>query len=144
MGVLTDFVVTSRSEIQRVCDSDNPSKEFAGLEAKGIDTVKLGTLHAILVRTEFDPSFMNGDPLASGGDDGPWVVELPADLVQRLAALDAKQIGDAAAKWGKTEEFSPQYDNWPPEEVHEILKGIANLCAKAIAARKSVLIWMAL
>src|SRR5437879_5564781 len=105
MGVLTDLVVATRAEAQRVCDSDNPSREFSGLDAKGIDTVKLGTLHAILTGTEFDPSLIPGDLLASGGDDGPWVIEVPADLVKRLAALDTKQVAEAATKWAKTAEF---------------------------------------
>jgi len=141
---LTDFVVVDRSEAQRVCDATCPSEEFSGLDAKGIDTVKLGTLYAVLTEIEFDSAFMSGDPLASGGDEGPWVVEVPADLVQRLAKLDAKQLAAVAAKWAKTEEFSPQYDNWPAEAVHEVLAELVKLCTQAMAARKSVLLWLSL
>jgi len=64
--------------------------------------------------------------------------------VQRLAKLDAKQLAAVAAKWAKTEEFSPQYDNWPPEAVHETLSELARLCTQAVAAKKSVLMWMSL
>src|SRR4051794_38827478 len=98
MGVLTDFVVADRADARRVCDSDCPSQDFAGLDAKGIDTVKLGTLHAILTRGDFNPSFM-GDTLCSGGDDGPWVSEVPPDLVRRLAALTPRQLTAAGKKW---------------------------------------------
>jgi hypothetical protein len=141
---LTDFVVADRADAQRVCDSDCPSEEFSGLEAKGIDPVKLGTLYAVLTETEYDPSFVGGDPICDGGEEGPWVIEVPNDLVQRLAKLDAKQIGAVAAKWTKTEEFSPKYDNWPPELVHEVLSDLAKLCAQAAAVKKSVLLWMSL
>jgi hypothetical protein len=145
MSVLTDFVIAGREDAQRVCDSTCPSKEFSGLDAKGIDTIKLGTLYAHLTETEFDPQFIIGDdPLATGSDEGPWVMEVPPDLVQRLAALDARELAAVAAKWAKTEEFSPQYDNWPPEAVHEILVEFAKLCTKAVAARQSVLMWMCL
>jgi hypothetical protein len=144
MGVLTDFVVADHKDAQTVCDAAYPSEEFSGLEAKGIDPVKLGTLYAVLTETEFDPSFISGDPLASGGDEGPWVVEVPPDLVQRLAKLDTKQLAAAAAKWAMTEEFSRQHDNWPAEAVHEVLVELAKLCTKAVAARKSVLMWMSL
>src|SRR5262249_37203993 len=113
-------------------------------EAKGIDPVKLGTLYAVLTETEFDPAFISGQPLASGGDEGPWVVEVPSDLVQRLAKLDAKQLAAVAARWAKTEEFSPQYDELPHEAVHELLVGLAKLCTSAVTARKSVLMWMSL
>jgi hypothetical protein len=90
MGVLTDFVVADRNDSQRVCDAACPSEEFSGLDAKGIDIVKLGTLYAVMTDTEFGPSFISVDPLATGGDEGPWVVEVPPDLVQRLAKLDAR------------------------------------------------------
>jgi hypothetical protein len=42
MDVLTDFVVADCADAQRVCDSACPSQDYAGLDAKGIDTVKLG------------------------------------------------------------------------------------------------------
>jgi len=142
MGVLTDIVVADRLDAQRVCNAANPSQEFSGLDAKGIDPVKLGTLYGILTGTEFDPSFVSGEPLASGGDEGPWIIEVPSELVQRLAKLDAKELADAAAKWAKTAEFS--LDNWSQEDVHNILTELAKLCTKATAVQKSVLMWMAL
>jgi len=141
---LTDFVIADRKDARRVCDAACPSDEFNGMDAKGIDPVKLGTLHAILTNTEYDPSFATGEPLCDGGDEGPWVIEVPIDLVQRLAKLDAKQLGAVAAKWAKTEEFSPKYDNWPADAVHEVLSDLAKLCAQAAATNKSVLMWMSL
>ena len=48
MGVLTDIVVVDRKHARRVLKSACPSRDFGGLDAKGIDTVKLGTLHAAL------------------------------------------------------------------------------------------------
>ena len=36
MGVLTEFVIARRDEARRVCESNCPSAEFAGLDAKGI------------------------------------------------------------------------------------------------------------
>src|SRR3954469_8106971 len=103
MGVLTDFVVADRGDAQRVCDSSCPSRDFAGLDAKGIDTVKLGTLYAVLTGGKFDPSFV-GDSLCSGGEDGPWVFEVPPAPVQRLAALTPRQLTAAGKKWAATEE----------------------------------------
>ena len=140
---LTDCVIVDRKDARQVCDAACPSEDFNGMDAKGIDPVKLGTLYAVLTGSEYDPDF-TGKPLCDGGDEGPWVIEVPNDLVQRLAKLDAKQIGVAAAEWAKTEEFSPQYDNWPAEAVHEVLAEFAKLCAQAVAAKKSVLMWMSL
>jgi hypothetical protein len=71
-------------------------------------------------------------------------MEVPPDLVQRLADLDAARLTAVADEWAKTEEFSPQYDNWPPEAVHQVLEGLANLCARAVGEQKGVLMWICL
>ena len=141
---LTEFVLADRVDAQRVCDSVSPSDEFKSMDAKGVDPVKLGMLYAILADTEDVPDFVDDEPLCDGGEEGPWVMELPKDLVQRLARLDATQIGAAATKWANTEEFSSEYDDWTPELVHEVLSDLAKLCAQAVGANKSVLMWMSL
>lgn len=41
MGVLTDLVIADPSEAERIGSSDCPSKDFGGLDARGIDPVKL-------------------------------------------------------------------------------------------------------
>ena len=141
---LTDFVIADRKDAQQVCDAECPNEEFNGMTAKGIDPVKLGTLYAILTDTEYDPNRATCEPLCDGGEEGPWVIGVPNDLVQRLAELDAKQIDNAARKWANTEEFSSKYHNWPSEAVRGVLSDLAKLCAKAAAAKKSVLMWMSL
>lgn len=57
---LTDFVVADRKDAQKVCNSACPSRDFNGMDAKGIDPVKLGTLYAVLTDTEYDASFASG------------------------------------------------------------------------------------
>jgi hypothetical protein len=141
--VLTDFVVTHRRDARRVCDSKCPSREFNGLDAKGIDTVKLGELHAVLTGGEYDPSFIS-ESLCDGGEEGPWVFEVPPDLVQRLAGLTPDQLTEAGTKWAAIEVFSPRYDNWPTERVRQVLGDLAALCRRAAGEGKSVLMWMCL
>lgn len=143
MGGLTDFVIANRVDAQDVCDSDCTSRDFFGLDAKGIDTVKLGVLHSILTGDEFDPSFM-GNLLCSGGEDGPWVMEVPAELVQRLAGLDRDLLRSVGAKWATTEEFSPRLDNWSPDAVQQILHDLAALCSRAVEEGKAMLMWVCL
>jgi hypothetical protein len=143
MGVLTDFVVASAADAGKVCASLCPSEEFAGLDAKGITTVNLGTLYAILTDSKFEPTFM-GEAISSRGDEGPWVWEVPTDLVQRLANLDAKQLTSAGGKWAATEEFLPKYGHVPAEVVHQVLQELATMSKRAVAEGKSVLMWVCL
>ncbi len=44
MGVLTDILVAHRSEAAVVCRSLAPFAEWSGIDAQGIDLVKLGAL----------------------------------------------------------------------------------------------------
>jgi hypothetical protein len=143
MGVLTDFVVADRGDAQRVCQSRCPSRDFSGMDAKGLDGIKLGSLWTILTGVESGPAFKN-DTLCSGGEDGPWVFEVPADLVQQIARLSSSQLSSAGSRWGETEEFLPKYDNWSAEEVQQMLQGLAVLCKRAVAQGQAVLMWMCL
>ena len=144
MGVLTDFVVAELGDAKRIGDSMCPSRDFDGIEAKGIDNVKLSTLYAILTGTPVDPGFMGGDFLYSHSDEGPWVLLVPPDLVQRLANLSVDQVSATAGEWGKTEEFSPKYSRWPQEVIEQWLQELARLCRQAIAEKIDVLMWMSL
>jgi hypothetical protein len=142
VGALTDFVVADRGDARRICDSHNPSQEFGGLDAKGIDTVKLGELHALLRGGEFDPAIH--ETICDGGAEGPWVFEVPPDLVQRLAGLTPAELEEVGRKWATAEVFSPRYDNWPAERVQQQLGDLAALCRQAAGEGKSVLMWMCL
>jgi hypothetical protein len=141
MGVLTDFVAVPRNQADAVCASPCPSRDFNGTDAKGVDTIKLATLNALLTDSEYSPSFMN-DTVCSGGDEGPWVFEVPSVLVDRLATLRDEDLGSVAGQWATTDEF--QLDEWPLEDVETMLGEVAALCRKAKAAGHAVLMWMSL
>lgn len=81
MGVLTDFVVAPRPNAVRVGEASVPSEEFGGIDAKGIDQVRMGTLYAILSGT-YDPTFLVDEAsfVYSASDDGPWVQVIPEDM----------------------------------------------------------------
>lgn len=143
MGVLTDFVIAHAEDAQRVGDSDCPSEDFGGLDAKGIDVVKLGTLHAILNGTEYDPTF-DCPLLYSPSEDGPWVFQVPEDLVHQLANASDTDLPRVAEVWASTEEFCPPYGNWSSEEVRQVLEELAALCRKAVAEGKELLMWASL
>ena len=144
MGVLTDIVIADRTDAERVGRSPCPYTTFDGIDAKGIDTVKLGTLSGILTNSPFDPDFIANDCLFQGGDEGPWVFEVPSTFVRHLASLISKELLHTGTRWAASEELSPRYDHWPAEDVHEVLGRLVALARRAVEAKKSVLIWMSL
>jgi hypothetical protein len=146
MGVLTDFVVADRSEAKQVGDCPKPSKEFAGIDAKGMDPIKMGTLHSILTGAPYDPEFLTTESsfLYTVSDDGPWVQIVPDEMVARLTKLEGSEIRDIAAEWQKTEEFDPKFCGWKPEDVQWFLRELSALSRKAVAEQKSLLMWTCL
>jgi len=90
-----------------------------------------------------NPTFIS-DSLCDGGEDGPWVFEVPPDLVQRLASLAPHQLAEASVKWAATDEFSPRYSKWPTEAVQQVLSNLTALCKQAVGDGKAVLMWMCL
>jgi len=72
------------------------------------------------------------------------VYEVPADMVEQLAALTPRRLAAVGKKWAATEEFAPEFDNWPAEAVQQVLGELAALCKRAVAEGKAVLVWMSL
>jgi hypothetical protein len=143
MGVLTDLVVVDLSKAEEVARSFVPAREFRGLDAKGIDPVKLCQLSAVLVDKPYDRACPRQFVLLAGNEaDGPWVTSVPSELVATLAALPEGQIPDVAAKWHDTEEF--KLDGWTLEDVKATLRGIWSLAKRAEAEQKPILMWMSL
>ena len=140
------LVIANPADASQVGESQNPNLEFEGLDAKGIEQVKLGTLYATLAEEPYNPDFMTDDEayLYAASDEGPYVQLVPDDLVHRVAKLTDEQIKVTAVEWSKTEEFDPQYSNWTTGQVEEFLGQFVSLCKRAVESQKSILMWVSL
>ncbi|HEV7704566.1 MAG TPA: hypothetical protein VGO46_09750 [Gemmatimonadaceae bacterium] len=139
---MTDLVVAASGDAERIGKSESPAEEFDGIDIKGIDAVKFGTLHSILTGRSFDDLQPEYEPVVSVSDDGPWVVRLPSDFVARLAALTGAEKQAAVSKWAATEEF--ELDGWTESDVTEAFDEIAVLARKAKDAGLSLFLWESL
>lgn len=143
MGLLTDLVVADIAQAEAVAASLTPAKEFGGLDAKGIDPVKLCQLKALLLAKPYDGSWLSDFRFLAGDkDEGPWVTSVPSDLVAAIAALPDSGLHSTAIKWHAAEEF--QADRWHVSDVETRLTEIHHLAKQAASAGKAVLMWMSL
>lgn len=143
MGVLTDIVIADDREAASVVAAAVPSRQWQGMDAKGIDQVKLSTLWALLADREFSvESVEEFATLAEESEDGPWVFRVPRPLLDLLAQLDTEQAHAKARAWAATEEFT--LDRWKGEDVERILDELRALAREAAAQNKSLLMWMSL
>ena len=106
MGVLTDFFIATEAEVQELDDQSIPIELFPGLDMKGLDHVKLSTLHGILTGREFEVNAIDDFELVrQRSDDGPWIYRWPPSLTEGLAGLDDDGIDRVAGAWWATDEF---------------------------------------
>jgi hypothetical protein len=104
---------------------------FDAVDGKGIDPiVMLTTLQSLLTGVPYDElpqaDFVD---VAVGGEDGPWITELPAQLRDALADSDDGRLRDTAQQWVRTEEFGL------PTSADDVLPFLREFIALARRAR---------
>src|SRR5687767_4372724 len=132
MGVLSDLVVAPEGHADLILAEGNPSRAFGGIDIKGIDTVKFGTLHSILTGRSFEELLPEYDPVATASEEGPWVFRIPPELVSLLAGLQGPEKDRVARQWASTEEF--ELSGWDATEVAEALDSIGGLARQSVEA----------
>lgn len=141
MGVLHDYyrasdrstaATTLRTPPVRVVKRPG-EPVFDAVDGKGIDPiVMLTTLQSLLTGESYDelPQADFAD-VAVGGDNGPWITELPVRLRDALADGDDGRLRDTAQQWVRTEEFGL------PTSADDVLPFLQELIALARRARDS-------
>ena len=143
MGVLTDFLVADEIDAAKVGQSFTPLEEWAGIEGKGIEHVKLGRLWALVSGATYQSSFIREfSQLHEQSEDGPWVFRVPGKLVVAIAGLDDCRGSEISREWAKVEEFA--LDRWDAASVEKFLSEFRVLAQQACAQNKSLLMWMSL
>ena len=142
MGVLSDLVVAPVGDAERVAHAQVPSQVFDGIDIKGIDSVRFGTLHSLLTGQAFEDLLPLYDPVVTVSDEGPWVFQIPREIVALLAGLDDTRKSEVARQWAKTEEFA--LDRWTEREVASVLDSISTLAKKVIEPDQALFLWMSL
>ncbi|MCO6436744.1 MAG: hypothetical protein J5J06_06630 [Phycisphaerae bacterium] len=148
MAVLSDIIIARPDEAGSINAAEGKHlQRWPSLESKGIDTVKLGTLSKILMDRPVNDvdavaSFMLDAILDEASEDGPWVFQVPDELVAAVAALDSPTIDRVAQAWAATEEF--QLSRWSERDVREYMRDLVTISARARAEGKTLLLWMSL
>jgi hypothetical protein len=137
MGVLADFFVATDA-VARDYDGSHPEADV--VESKGLTSVHLSTLWAILEEREWTAESMDAfEAMNDGGEEGPWIERLPSAFVGRLASLTPGETERAAAEWATTEEMECD-----PEDVIPLLTELQELAGKASAPGKSMFLYVSL
>jgi hypothetical protein len=142
MGIMTDFAIADPADAERVCESSPSEPGFEWFQTKGIDNVQVAVLEAAAAGRPFDPKARLTqsllDPLALAGMDGPAVFQVPPELVERLATLDAAGRAAVADRW------AADPNGIGREGAGYVVEGLAPFCRRAREQGKAVLLAVAL
>jgi hypothetical protein len=143
MSLLADFFIASPEDLKDV-DPTTLADKFPTVQTKRVDTVKLATLSAILVRRDNDETMPGVEVgmVQEFGDDGPWLLKLDPGIMNALAGLEPQQVDAYATEWARTEEW--QKDQGTPDELALLLRDLSRLAARAVSVRKDVYLLISL
>src|SRR5690606_870509 len=112
--------------------NDTQGTQFPTLAWKGLDTVKLSWLYASIRQVDYPMALARQFKcLWEGGDDGPFVLEIPAEIVQSLADCQADSGERIAAKLCAQYEFVAS--GWQAADIATAINDLGQFAREAQA-----------
>jgi hypothetical protein len=144
MGLLTDFFIADPADIETLDISRSPIGEFAAIEGKRTDPVKIVRLQCCIDGSTFEERMpqLNEMLVREAAEDGPWIYRVPPALCEALASARAADLDRYGRAWAATEEWT--LDGGTPAEIVPYLGQIAQLASRAKAEQMSLFIWTSL
>lgn len=141
MEFMTNIVAAEEDEYTAIGESNCPLDEWSGIEAPGLDTVKVAILHCLLT----------GDPLQLALDlyepvyvteSETVVLRIAEELLEKLAVLDEEALENVASELAASEDFESEH--WEADDVLAQLTELADLAQLAESQGQALFVWMSL
>ncbi|MCL2716963.1 MAG: hypothetical protein FWD68_21050 [Alphaproteobacteria bacterium] len=141
MGRLTDVIVAGLHEAEAVCVDGARSGKWPCLQNTGLDHLMLGAL-ALAWNDRAQAENLDSLSLiaAMAADEGPFLLHLPNDFRDRLAAVTSADVPALARAWAQEE--IAQDGDWTAGDLEPLLNAIRELAALAVARQESLLLWI--
>jgi hypothetical protein len=144
MGVLHDLILADEDDLEKILSFAQFSDADV-ISTKILDPVTFAQLHAILLVTEYESiADLYLNPIAEGGEDGPWITLVPPEFVAKLAQLEAAEFQRVALEWAATEEITIWKFQNIASFVHALLTDMQNLAQRALTTNKKLFLRSAL
>ena len=140
MGILVNIVSADEEDVEAIGESQHPVVEWSGIEARDFDTAKIVTLHCLLTGDGLEDAFYAYEPVYVAGDDGPIVLRIPDELMEKLAGLEEDALEAVGEELAATEEF--EMNDWPAEEVLSLVEQLSELARIADSQGQAMFVWM--
>lgn len=140
MGILVNIVCADEDEVEDIGESQHPVVEWSGIEARDINTAKFVTLHCLLTGDGLEDAVYAYEPVYTSGEEGPVVLRVPDEVMQKLASLEEEAIEMVGEELAASEEF--EMGGWPAEEVQSLVDELAALARLAESQGQAMFVWM--
>ena len=144
MGLLSDFFIATRAEVDSLGADEGPASSFPTVRARSIEVVKLTRLQCIIDGSLLDDHLgqLGSMLVRSDGDDGPWVFLVPDVIAGTLAQSDGTELQQIANAWALIDEW--KMDGGTPEEIVRLLTDLGSLAKRAIIEHREMYLWVSL
>lgn len=139
MKFVSNIVAAEDDELAAIGESSCPLDQWSGIEAPGLDTVKIATLHCLLTGDTLQMALDRYEPVSLTGSE-TLVLRVADEALERLAALDQDAIAEVAKELAATDEF--EREEWHPDDVLALLTELAELAQLAESQGQALFVWM--
>ena len=141
MDIMTNIIAAEEEEFTAIGESECPLDEWSGIEAPGLDTPKIATLHCLLTGDPMQRALDLYEPVYVAESE-TIVLRVADELLEKLAALDEETLENVAGELAASEEF--EGDEWEPEDVQAQLTELAELAQLAESQGQVMFVWICL
>ena len=139
MEFVTRIVAAEEEEYPDIGESANPLEEWSGIDASGLDAVKIATLHSMLTGDLLQDSLDRYEPIYVAESE-TIVLRMADELLEILATIDEGVLESVATELAATEEFENEL--WDVESVLAQLQALAELAQLAESQGQMLFVWM--
>lgn len=132
----TLLYIAEPTDAEEIGCAEDAAERWPSMWLKHIGDTELVQLWALLgdLPVGSERTLM-GELLYQGGDEGPFVMRVPAEFVTILSRLPKTRVAEIAAAWRGNEELA----HWPLAGLAAVVDELREFAGRAITADQSVL-----
>lgn len=125
MAVLTHIIAADEDELEAVSASDDPASEWSGMAFRDFTIPRIAALHSVLTGDLLDDAYTLYEPSHLCEIEGAIVLQLSAELCDRLSNIDEAIVEIVADELAATEVF--EETGLKADEINQMLHGLTGL-----------------
>lgn len=139
MDIVTHIIAAEEEEYTAIGESACPLDEWSGIEANGLDTLKVATMHCLLTSDSLQMALDLYEPVYVSTNE-TVVLRMADELLEHLAALDEDALDSVAGELAASEAF--ESEQWHVDDVLAQLTELAELAQLAESQGQVLFVWM--